>query len=188
MNEENYEEVLLVLEKIARDTGEDEAGCIYHLENEFNLKIMEERVEPPLPLRPLLKLELIWVWVLKPYNPKEYETRREYLYSHILHRSYSVDKYVMRQKIDGKYYIKYPESAILSVVQEYIFEQLLEDYGIELSNFTKSEWEDIITSKQFKKAEIQVARELIANNLLSKYQQNLIISNDKNEGDSNEKY
>lgn len=162
MNEYNVEDILLVLEKIAKKTGEDEDDYIYDLERQFDIKITEKEVSS---LREILRAECIWIWVLKPFNQKDFKVEKEYLYFIKHQPPNSINKFVKKKKLDGKYYIKYPKYIMLSNVQDYIFEHLFEEYGINYDDFAEIEWEGIITSKQFKSAEIQVARELIANEI-----------------------
>ncbi len=173
---ENIESILFVLEKIARSTGEDEDDDIFTLENEFNIKIKEEEIPS---LRDVLKNECIWIWVLKPYNQKDYKSEKNNL--HFIKHQYpgSINQLVKKEKLDGKDYIRYPKYVMASRVHDYIFECFLEDYGVKYEDFRESEWEVIITSKEFKLAELQVARELIAVDLLPVYSPDLILNNNK---------
>jgi len=157
----NDKAVLLALEKISKNTGEDEDDEIFTLEREFNIKITEDEVST---LRDVLINESVWIWVLKPYTSKDYEKEK----LHLIKCSLSADKFLKKKELDGRFFIKYLERIILSRVHDSIFEDLLEEHEIEYKNLTKSEWEDIIASKQFKKAEIQVAREFIASKLSKK--------------------
>lgn len=159
MKEDRFKDVILILEKIARNIGEDEDDTIYQLNSEFDIRITEEQV---LSLKTTLKSEWIWIWVLKPFKQKDYEVEKRNLYFINPLCPDSVDKYVKKQKVDGKYFIKYIKGVILSNVHDYIFECLFEEYGINYEDLTKRKWEGVITSKQFKAAEIQAARELIA--------------------------
>ncbi len=173
MNEYNVEDILLALEKIAKKTGEDEDDYIYKLESKFDIKITEKEISS---LREILRAESIWIWVLKPFSQKEFKVEKKYLYCIKHQQPNSINKFIKKKKLDGKYYIKYPKYIILSNVQDYIFEHLLEEYGINYDDFAESEWEGIITSKQFKSAEIQVARELIAIEIYHKVSKQLRIT------------
>lgn len=157
----NYkiEDILLALEKIAKKTGEDEDEFICDLENQFDIRITEEEVSS---LREALRAEYMWIWILKPFNQRDYKIEKEHLNFINIQHPYSINVFVKKKKLDGKYYIKYPKYIMLSRVQDYIFERLFEEYGIKYEDFTESDWEDIISSKKFKVTELQSARELIA--------------------------
>ncbi|MFX1570406.1 MAG: hypothetical protein ACFFCV_18750 [Promethearchaeota archaeon] len=153
-------DVLLALEKIVRKTGEDEDEIICDLDEQYNIKITEEELSSS--LRESLSEEHIWIWVLKPFNKEKFKAEKKSLHSIKYDNQISINKLVRKEKIDGKYYIKCPKYILLSRVDDNIFECLLEDHGIKYEDLPRSEWETIICSKEFRQAQIQVARELIA--------------------------
>ncbi|MFX1568986.1 MAG: hypothetical protein ACFFCV_11545 [Promethearchaeota archaeon] len=153
-----FSDILIALEKIAKKTGEDEDDSICDLKNQFNIRIAEEASS----LRESLGGKHIWIWILKPYNKKDLYTERYNLRFIKFQLSSSIYKIVRKEKVEGKYYIKYPKYILLSDVQDAIFERLYEEHGIKNKDFTEIEWEDILCSMEFKYAEIQMARELIA--------------------------
>jgi len=169
MSIKTFKDIFLVLEKIARNTGEDEDDTIGELNREFDIIITEEQV---LSLKTTLKSEWIWIWVIRPFNQKDYEVEKRSLYFVNHYDPDSVNKYVTMQKVDGKDFIKYSGGILLSNVHDYIFERLYEEYGINYKGFTESKWEGVITSKQFKAVEIQAARELIAIKIYHKEDKN----------------
>lgn len=159
MNKDKIEAIKLALEKIAKNTGEDEDAFICDLEDQFDIKITGEEVSS---FRESLRAEHIWIWVLKPFNQEDYEVEKKNLYFINGQHPAPNNQFVKKERLVGKDYIKYPKYTLLSRVQDYIFERLLEEFGIKYEHFTESEWEDILASKEFKRAELQAAREIIA--------------------------
>lgn len=63
---------------------------------------------------------------------------------------------------DRKIYMKYPFIITRLEITDNIYEDLVEEHGINLENFTLNDWENIQELELWEKCEIQVARELIA--------------------------
>lgn len=63
---------------------------------------------------------------------------------------------------DGKIYMKYPFIITRLEITDIIYEDLVEEHGINLEIFTLNDWEYIQELELWEKCENQVARELIA--------------------------
>jgi len=159
MSKHDAEGILLALEKIARKTGEDEDDFISELERHFDIIITEEEV---LLLKEVLRFEHVCIWVLKPFSQTGFLEKKEVFYFVKRQVPNLLNILVMKKEINGSHYIQYPRYVMLSAIQDSIFEELLEDHGINYYDFTENEWEDVLTSNQYKSTVIQIARELIA--------------------------
>lgn len=152
MNKDVYEKILFMLNKIARNTGELEDDSIYNLESQFNIYITEEEVSQ-------LRNREIWIWIIKPFNIDDYENEKRRL--DLKDLSYPIDNLTKKQQLNGKYYIKYPERIPYYSVNDNLLGDLLRMCQV-CEGLTGQEWEVIKKTSQWKDAEIQIARELIA--------------------------
>lgn len=76
--------------------------------------------------------------------------------------------YVKKFEKNGKLYIKYPQSVNIFDVHRDIFEVMREEYGIKDNYLDCDEWEYVQNTNLWKNAEIQVAREIVADLLSNK--------------------
>jgi hypothetical protein len=73
-----------------------------------------------------------------------------------------LERFVLEINKNGKFYMKYPFIITRLEITDDICDQLVEEHGINLENFTLNDWEYIRELELWEKCEIQVARELIA--------------------------
>lgn len=156
ITKEKVKKIEIALEKIARDTGEDEYEPIFILEKEINIKIKFEEIKN-------LIRRYIWIWVTMPYNEEIFA----YLEKKLNKLLIPLTDYLICFFNNNQKFIKYPEKIEICGVKKDIFEILKERHGINSSYFNCYEWEQIQNTKRWKKAEIQIARELVADRLLS---------------------
>ena len=146
------------LEKISRDTGEDEYDSIIDLEMKFNIWITKEKIET-------LNGRQIWIWVIEPFEEQTLTNIKEYLKKLNL----PLSEFIETVEFHQEKYIKYPEKAAICAIHKDILEIMKNEHGI-TGNYLKCyEWEQIQNSELWKKAEIQITRELIADKLMKKF-------------------
>lgn len=150
------DKILLSLEKIARDTGEDEYEIIFQLAKEKGINITNENT-------PSLSFNQMTIWVLRPYDVEKYKRITLYFFSRF--PSYLVDAILHKIEKDGKSYIKYPAFIDNWQVFDDIFEVLKEEHGILDSELNEIDWSEIFNTRIWRSAVIQTARELIAYNI-----------------------
>lgn len=153
------DKIFLSLEKIARDTGEDEYEIIFQLAKEKGINITYK-------ITPSLRFNQITIWVLRPYSDEEYQKLRIFFISRF--PSYLVDTILHKIEKDGISYINYPEFVENWQVNDDIFEVLNEVHGIRCSELNEIEWSDIFNTKIGRSAMIQTARELVAYNIINR--------------------
>ncbi|GAI90568.1 unnamed protein product [marine sediment metagenome] len=150
------ENLLLGLEKVARNTGEDEYDLIFFLANEDGIHITNI-------ITPSFFSNQIAVGVLKPYTEEEYKRLKLYFISRF--HSYLLDELLNKFEKGGVSYIRYLEFIDNWQVYSDIFEVLNEEHGIKSNQFNEIEWLEIFDTKEWKSCFIQTARELVANNI-----------------------
>jgi hypothetical protein len=99
-----------------------------------------------------------WIWILIPFNSKRVQKEKSRFQG-------EMKNFITRVQIDGKRYIKTPKKVLDSYVDDLIFENLKDFHNISRGDYTMGQWEDILTSHEYRNAKIQVASELIAKNI-----------------------
>ena len=150
---EKIETVLLGLEKIARETGEDEYELIFSLAFEKGIIITEE-------ISSLLFYNHISVWILKPFVKEEFEASRSAWISR--YPSHLVDINLQKIEKNRRLYIKYPENIEIYRIYDDLFDVLTEEHGIECDDINEAEWKEIKDTDIWKSSVFQTARELVA--------------------------
>ena len=147
---------LLSLEKIARDTGEDEYEIIFQLAKEKGIHITNK-------ITPSISFSQITIWVLRPYSDEEYQNLRLFFTSRF--PSHLIDTILLRAEKDGIPYISYPEFIENWQVYDDIFEVLNEEHGIKCGELNEAEWAEIYGTEEWRSCMIQTAREIVAYNI-----------------------
>lgn len=156
---EKLEKVLIALEKIARETGEDECEDIFLLAFKKGITISNE-------ISSSLLYYDIAVWVVKPFDKEEFEIIKSALNSRF--PSCLVDNILHKIEENNKFYIKYPVNIQIYKIDEDIFEVLTEEHGIDCNKINEDEWGEIKKTEIWKSAIFQTARELVAYNIKNK--------------------
>lgn len=157
IDKEKLKTIELALEKICRDTGEDEYDPITDLEEKYKIRITNKKIET-------LNGRQIWIWVIKPFEEQTLTNIKEYLRKLNL----PLSEFIETVEIHQQKYIKYPEKLAICAIHKNIFEVMKCEHGI-TGNYLKCyEWEQIQNSELWKKAETQITRELIADKLMKK--------------------
>ncbi len=145
---------MIALNKIARDTGELEYDSICILESELKIKITFKEICE-------LRGRHIWVWVIRPFD--------ENLLINLVRKLTKLNlpllnylKIFNNKKVN---YVKYPEKVETFRVSKEIFEIMREQHELTDNSF---DWEKILNTKAWLKAQIQITRELIADKILKK--------------------
>jgi len=154
---EKVENILIALEKIARETGEEEYNHIIFLASKKGIIITEE-------LTSSLSYRNIMVWVLIPFIEEKFTAFK--LNFNSIFPSNFVDKILQKIEKNNVIYIKYPESIQTFKIDEDIFEVLTEEHGIECNELNEAEWEKIKDTNIWKSSVVQIARELVAFKLI----------------------
>lgn len=118
----------------------------------------------------------MWIWILKPFNIDDYENEKRRL--DLKNFPYLIDEYVVEYELKGELFIKYPERIPYYYVNDNLLGDLLRMCKV-CEGLTGEEWEVIKKTSQWNDAEIQVARELIADNLLPIYSPDLILTDNE---------
>lgn len=159
MSSEKFKESLLCLEKIARETGEDEYDAISQLE-QIGIQITQDETSP-------FRANQKAIWIVEPFDKFRYErARKEFTFCA---PSHLIEKYVQKVEKDGKLYLKYPQNVELSLINENIREILKNEYCIKDDDLTEIEWLNLHTTEEWKRCEKQIARELISNDFAQEY-------------------
>lgn len=109
----------------------------------------------------------IGIFILEPLSNEKYENIKEiYISNYILNL---FKKYVKILIKNNRIYIRHPILVNLLRIHDEIIEDLKEDHGIFNSEFSEIQWEQFQNSESWRITEIQVAREIIAINLLSEF-------------------
>lgn len=144
------------MEKIARETGEDEYEIIFLLIKEKGIHITDI-------ITPSLGLNQITIWVLKPYIEEEYQKLKLFFSSRFPY--HLIDSFLLRVEKDGLSYIKYPELIEISQVYDDIYEVLKEEHGIKCDELNEVEWTEIYGTEKWRSCMNQTAREIVAYNI-----------------------
>lgn len=160
ISKEKLSRIQLALEKLARETGEDEYESIITLEELLDIKITYEEFKE-------LNGRNIWIWIIEPFIKKILQSlKKEKIENKILKKEYIK----IFEGLNGQL-IKYPENIQVCLVHKDIFELMEAEHNINNKFFNCYEWEKIQNTELWNKAEIQIARELIADKLIKKYLQ-----------------
>jgi len=148
----------IALNKISRDTGEDEFEAIISLEEISDIRIISKETSHRITNQ-------IGIMILEPFDDKKYDNIKN---SYMSNFSFNLfKKYVKILILNEKVYIEYPIFIDISIVHDELFEDLKEEHCIISDNFSESQWEQLQNTELWRKAEIQVSREIIGNKLLS---------------------
>lgn len=148
--------ILISLMKIAREGGEDEFETIHSLKVEYNISITPQEIIKRMNNQ-------VGIVIFEPFNKIHHqELRNEYKDDFNLNQ---FKKFVKIIEINEKKYISYPIFIPISIIQDVIFEDLREEHGIILNSISESDWIQIKSNEIWKQTEIQVAREIIAEEL-----------------------
>ena len=150
---EKIEKVLLGLEKIARETGEDEYELIYLLASEKGIIITNE-------ISSFLFYSHVAIWLLKPFTNEKFDAIKSTLNSQF--PSGLIDKILQRIEKYNNFYLRYPETIQIYKIDEEIFEFLTEEHGIDCNEINEAEWEEIKKTDIWKSSVNQTAREMVA--------------------------
>ncbi len=154
-----FQDVRLCLLKIAKETGEEESESIVDLEG-LGFKISSDEA-------PAFRANQKAVWIYGPFDKSRYEkARAEFQFLAPPHLTY---RYVQRTEIEGKLYLKYPQSVEKSLINEAIFETLKVEYKIKYDDFTEEGWKNLQSIDEWKRCETQILREIKAAELSKSY-------------------
>lgn len=150
--------------KIQRDTGEDENDYVFFLKKDCGIILHKSYFEFPRP-------SCIAIWVDEPFSNDLYLKIINELKSYY----YDADKNcIILDKGDLKF-IHYPVPLTMYEIDKDIFEQLENEHGISNEDFKCYEWEYLQNSDIWKRTQIQVAREIIAEKIYKElFQEDLI--------------
>lgn len=154
-----YDIYIIALNKISRDTGEDEFEAIVSLEEISDIRITSIETSHRITNQ-------IGIMILEPFDDMKYENIKNSYMSNSIFNLFK--KYVKILILNEKVYIEYPIFIDISIVHDELFEDLKEEHCIISDNFSESQWEQLQNTELWRKAEIQVSREIIANKLLSR--------------------
>lgn len=149
----------IALNKISRDTGEDEFETIVSLEEINDIRITSKETSHRITNQ-------IGIMILEPFDDMKYENIKNSYMSNSIFNLFK--KYVKILILNEKVYIEYPIFIDISIVHDELFEDLKEEHCIISDNFSESQWEQLQNTELWRKAEIQVSREIIGNKLLSR--------------------
>lgn len=155
---EKINKIFLVLDKICRNTGEDEDDNIIDLENYADMRITDEEIEE-------IRGREIWIWIIEPMN----EDLLKYIKKKLENYNFSISKYMKKFEQDGIKYIKYPKKIDICAVRKDIFEIMKEEHGIKSSDLKCYEWAYLQETEIWRRTEVQVAREIIADQMIKHY-------------------
>lgn len=153
LNQIEYRNLEVGLEKISRDTGEDEDDLIDLLRFEKDIWITSEKLE-------CSNQNLKILYILEPIDKNRLNLVRSRLIVSLT--PLKLENFITEINKDGKFYIKYPFTITKIEITDNVYEDLVEEHGILLESFTLNDWEYIQELEIWEKCEIQVARELIA--------------------------
>ncbi|MCK4381483.1 MAG: hypothetical protein KAW51_10125 [Candidatus Lokiarchaeota archaeon] len=153
---EKIEKINIALNKIARETGENEYDPIFILEKQCNIKVEFQEVGE-------LRGRNIWIWVIIPYK----EEISVILEQKLIKYNLPLSDYLQILYVNKLKYIKYPEKIEVCRVQKEIDEILKEEHDITDYFLKSNEWEQIQNSDTWIKAQVEIAREFVADKLLN---------------------
>jgi hypothetical protein len=152
LNKDNINETKIALDKIARETGEDEDPNIQLLA-ENGIWVSKEEIE-------FFSCRHLCLYVLEPFQDHQFEEIKKKIQKVL--PSYKTKCYLKVIKKDGKEYIKYPRLVEDWKISQNILEDLKERHMINNDFLTEDEWIEIQSLEPWKRCERQVAREIIA--------------------------
>lgn len=156
INKNKLDKIEIALEKIARKNGEDEYYAISSLIDKKIIEIENKEIRE-------LRNRYIWLWINSPYNKDVHSNLKKKINKYNL----SELEYIRIITKNNKKYIRYAEKIEVCGVYKDIFEILKDEHDI-YSDFLKGfEWEQIQGTSKWNDAEIQIARELIAEKKLN---------------------
>jgi hypothetical protein len=142
----------IALKRIARNMEQKESCIIGLLKAKHDILFLK-RGTPK-----ILTGNDFWIWILIPFNPKRVQKEKSRFQGEL-------KNFITRVQIDGKRDIKTPKKVLDLYVDDLIFEILKDFHNISRGDYTIGQWEDILTSHEYRNAKIQVASELIAKNI-----------------------
>jgi len=148
------------LNKISRNTGEDEFDLIHSLKEKRDICITFEEIFPRVNNK-------VGIFILEPFSDKKYKEIKEFYKSNYIPNLFK--KYVKTITKNDRIYLRHPILVNISRINDEIIEDLKEEHGIVNSKFSEIQWEQIQNTESWRITEIQVAREIIATNLLSEF-------------------
>jgi len=146
-----YEKALTALDIIARPYDEDE--LIVELEEEKGIIITEEDA-------PAYRANEKAVWVEIPHSEKLIQKAKTNPMVADLYRELAttIEK-------NGKKYDRIPVNEVIGNISTVITDELCQEHGICDNDLTSKQWEQIIDTPEWKQAEKQKLREIIASDL-----------------------
>lgn len=147
-----YDQALHCLEIIAKKGGQDEDEYIYLIDEENDIKVLEKGATVD------GDGVSVCVWVIEPYDAKRH---LELGYTP-LSRSVSV------VDLKGSKYIKHKICRSVSIIANEINDDLEAKCEIENDDLSEEQWFELRREEDYKYAQIQVARELVAKDIAEK--------------------
>jgi hypothetical protein len=155
MNKEKYEEALYCLEMISRELGEGEHGAIVALAEEYGITISGEEAV-------FTTGSILCTKVIEPYTENKHKEWTDKV-SAPFATGWSRSDFEVLGEEGGQRRLKYTACKGAGEVGGEIAEDLTEGIcELEDSDLTEEEWLELTKEPQYKRAEKQVLRELIA--------------------------
>ena len=149
--ENKYDEALFCLDQITELAGEEElSDC-----KEYDIEVTSE-------IGPAWRANQIGLYVERPYDQKIFEDAMDQLQLLEIPR-HDTNRWI--EIVDAKT-IRYIQIEELSSIADVIFGRLENECRIKDSDLSEGEWGKLQDSSDWRKAEVEVARELIASDLL----------------------
>jgi len=155
LNKDEINEIKIAIDKIARETGEDEDPNIQYLAN-FGVSITKEEFVN-------LSCRQRGFFIIEPFQEQKCEDLRRELEELFLY--YKPEELISVMRKNGKNFMKYPYLVEDYVISDNIYDDLEEEHEINCTNYTEKDWEEIKKLESWKKCEAQVTREIIALNI-----------------------
>jgi hypothetical protein len=152
LNKENINEIKIALDKIARETGEDEDPNIQNLIF-FGVTITKEEIVN-------FGCHHRFFFIVEPFQEQKYEELRKELENGLPYPKPEDLISVIWE--NGKKFMKYPYKVKDYEISDNIYDDLEAEHQIDCTNYTENAWEEIKKLESWKKCERQVAREIIA--------------------------
>jgi len=152
LNKDEINEIKIALDKIARETGEDEDPNIQYLAI-FEVSITKEEFVN-------FSCRQTGFFIIEPFLEQKYEELRKELEE--LFHYYKPEELISVMRKNGKNFMKYPYLVEDYVISNNIYEDLEEEHEINCTNYSEKDWEEIKRLESWKKCEDQVTREIIA--------------------------
>ncbi|MBD3211258.1 MAG: hypothetical protein GF311_01525 [Candidatus Lokiarchaeota archaeon] len=161
MSEEISPQLNIALMRIARELGEDEDSKIYNLQ----LKGI---------FLPVVKVQLkgsrIFVDIRETFQEKRYYELLKIFRNEINYYEKCLGRNFFELiNQNGEKFIKYSILIQSQVVDQNINIDLFESYNFKENDMNEDEWFNLQNSDEWKKAQIQVAREIISTMLLKRF-------------------